>query len=127
MEVLKIKQTEEFPAITLDKDNGVFCIKGESTPENAGRFFTPIINWFKQYHENPNEKTVLEFKFKYYNTATTYMIYEILKIMKRLEEGGKDVMINWYYQEADEEIIDQGMEFAELIDMEFNFISVEKI
>ena len=57
MEALIIKETNDTPAITFDKENNRFEIKGKSLPENVNSFYEPVLKWLEQYFENPNPKT----------------------------------------------------------------------
>ena len=51
MEVIKLKGTDDTPAIILDKENGIFEISGRSLPEDVTTFFEPVLNWLDEYQE----------------------------------------------------------------------------
>ena len=59
MEPLSIKSTEDTPKIILDPLKELFEISGRSLPEDVNQFYKPVIDWFKDYLDNPNPKTVL--------------------------------------------------------------------
>ena len=83
METIKIQGTEDTPKIILDADNKVLEISGRSLPEDVTAFYEPVLNWLNEYSENPNDKTVFNFKLTYFNTASSKLLLDILM---KLEE-----------------------------------------
>ena len=63
---------------------------------------------------------------KYYNTASSKMFYSIIKRMNALFKTGADVEIHWYYQQDDEDMLDQGEYFRDLVDLPFKFFPIDK-
>ncbi|HQK37835.1 MAG TPA: SiaC family regulatory phosphoprotein, partial [Bacteroidales bacterium] len=59
MEPLIITGTDEIPTVILDKEKNLFEISGQSIPEEAISFYSPVIDWFEEYSQNPNSKTIL--------------------------------------------------------------------
>lgn len=122
MERLEIEQSEYTPYAILDKINNVLELGGRSLPENAIDFFDPIIGWLLQYSKKPNPKTFFNFKMEYFNTPSSKKMLDILTIMEEIRDSGIEVIINWYYDRDDKDMIDAGKEFAELVDLKFEFI-----
>ena len=81
MEKLIIQHTEETPSVTLDKDNGVFRISENSYPDDALRFYQPVVEWIKKYCEDPNPETVCEYAFSSVNTSSEKIITKILNML----------------------------------------------
>jgi hypothetical protein len=127
MEVLSIKGSHETPDVLLDKDAGNFSITGKSLPEDVKEFYNPLINWINEYSASPNPETTLKVKMDYFNTASSKMILEIFEIMKEIQDGGHKVCIDWYYQEDDEDMQDAGEDYADIVEVPFNFISYQPI
>ncbi|MEW5847138.1 MAG: SiaC family regulatory phosphoprotein [Bacteroidota bacterium] len=71
MKPLKLLETSDTPEVTLDKERGRFEFYGKIMPENPKEFFEPIIEWFKEYVNDPNPETILTFKLDYFNTAAS--------------------------------------------------------
>ena len=61
---------------------------------------------------------------KYYNTASSKMFFSIIKRMNVLYSSGIDVEIRWYYQKDDEDMLDQGEYFRDLVDLPFKFYAI---
>ena len=122
MEVLCIESTEITPKVILDKDKGIFEMQGKSLPENAKKFYLPIIEWFSLYLDCPNDKTVLLIDFDYFNTASSKMIIIVLSKIRDLQNNGKQVKVIWKYPKLDLELEEAGEEFSVLLSIPFEFI-----
>ncbi len=127
MEVLNIKGTQETPEVMFDKQSGVFSISGKSLPEDVKEFYNPLIEWIENYSNEPNPETKLTVKMEYFNTASSKMLLEIFELFKNLHEGGNNVTVDWYYQEDDEDMQDAGEDYADIVELPFNFISYQTI
>lgn len=122
MEPLIIGATDESPGVNFDKELGKFLIFGKSFPEEARKFFDPIYLWLEEYAKNPNNETRLEFRLEYYNSATSTMLLDILYILERIvNDSGKKASIIWNYLEIDDDMLDSGKEFAEMVNIPFEF------
>lgn len=124
MQVLNIKAREETPEVILNKEDGIFSIKGKSFPEDPFFFYNPILEWVKKYAENPNDKTELYFAITYFNTSSSKIILEIMKCFEIIKkEKNKEVLINWICYSEDEEMIESGEIYAERIDIPLNILA----
>jgi hypothetical protein len=126
MEPLIIGAKDESPGINFDKDIGKFLMFGKSFPEEARRYFDPVILWLEEYIKNPNEKTTFEIRLEYYNSASATMLLEIFYILERIiSDKGKKISICWNYLEVDDDMLDSGKEYSELINIPFKFCVIE--
>jgi hypothetical protein len=126
MEPLIIKATDESPGINFDKDLGKFMIFGKSYPEEVRRFFDPVLLWLEQYAREPNDETKFEFRLEYYNSATATMLLEIIYILERIvNDMEKKVTVIWNYLEADDDMLDTGKEYSEMVNIPFEFKVIE--
>ena len=126
METLKIEATPETPAVLMDKKNGIFEIQGKSFPEEARSFYQPVLNWLEQYGTNPNEQTSLDINLEYYNTSSSKMLLEVFKRIKSLHKNGSSVEIRWHYPEDDEDMLEAGEDYEEILQIPFKYISFEE-
>ena len=118
MDVLNLEGTEDTPKVVLDKPNGNFEISGRSLPADSAEFYQPILDWLAEYKESPNEETPFIFKLEYFNTASSKLILDVLSKLENIE--GASVM--WYYHEDDEDMLEAGEEFEDLVDeVDFDF------
>ena len=123
METIKIQGTEDTPKIILDAGNEILEISGRSLPEDVSSFYEPVLNWLTEYAENPNKKTVFNFKLTYFNTASSKLLLDILMKLEEMNEKGQDVLIRWHYPEDDEDMAEAGEEYADIVDVPFEQVS----
>ena len=123
MEVIKLLGTDDTPGIVLDAGNELFEISGKSMPEDVAAFYGPVLEWLEDYADEPNEKTVFNFKLIYFNTASSKMLLDILLQLEEMVEAGNEVKINWYFPEDDEDMEEAGEEYADIVDIPFEQIS----
>lgn len=125
MESLIYEENTETPGVILDKENQTFKIWGKSFPEEANKFFEPIFNWLEEYIQEPNENTTFVFKLEYFNSASSTRMLEIFYILDRLHKAGHDVTIQWHYLEIDDDMLESGKEFSEMISVPVEFYPYE--
>lgn len=125
MEQYQIQGTYSTPDILLDADKGIFRISGNSYPEDPLQIYMPVINWFKQYIENPLPETTLEFSFLYFSTSSTQLIFELFRMLESIYSDDHKVVVKWYYQADNEEIHENGEDFATLFDIPFEVLEAE--
>ena len=119
METIKIQGTEDTPKIILDAENEIMEISGRSLPEDVSAFYEPVLNWLNEYAENPNKKTIFNFKLTYFNTASSKLLLDILMKLEEMHENGNDILIRWHYPEDDEDMEEAGEEYADIVDVPF--------
>lgn len=124
MNALIIEETKETPRIYFDPNNNVFEISNKSLPEDADKFYLPVINWLENYAANPNSNTNFVFKLEYYNTTSARYVSKIVNILNELNKTA-DVTIQWYFYENDEDMEDNGISFSEMNDVKFELISFQ--
>ncbi len=124
LEALRIEPTFATPDVVLDADSGVFRISGNSYPEDPLPVYIPVIDWFRKYVEHPLPKTVFEFKFTYFSTASTQLIFEIFRMLEEIYKNKYEVLVRWYYSADNDEIHENGIAFSGLFDMPFEVVEV---
>ena len=119
MEPFKLDATDETPTVVLDKNNNIFELSGKSLPEDVTTFYDPILEWL-EYAKIPNELTVFQFKMIYFNTASSKLIMDILLKLEEMVEDGANIKVEWYYQEDDEDMMEAGEEFSDIVEVDFD-------
>jgi hypothetical protein len=117
MDNIFLEQSENSPKVILNKDKALIEFEGKSYPENTFSFYRPITEWLKHYfNNNKDEPITINFKFSYFNSATTQIIFEILDIVENAKV--KEIKIFWFYDEENdnsyEDYEDYSEEFPEL-------------
>ncbi len=122
MDVINIQGTDDTPNVILDKASGQFEISGRSLPEDVNMFYEPILDWIDQYSTDPNDHTEFNFKLEYFNTASSKVILDILLKFEELAEDGKEVVIKWHYHEDEEDMLEAGEEYADIVEIPFDYV-----
>jgi len=123
MEKLKIESTEDSPQIILDRESNILEISGRSLPEDVNTFYEPMMSWIEEYAKDPLDVTVFSFKLTYFNTASSKIILDILTHFEEMIEEGHEVMVRWHYPEEDEDMLEAGEEYSEMVDVPFEMVS----
>ena len=127
MKLLHINATEDTPEINLDPVSGVMEFTGISIPENAPIFYKPVIDWLDDYIKSPNKTTDFVFNIKMISSSSSKIFYDIITKIDQLSEN-KEVCIRvfWYYSIYDDEILEQGHEYKNMLSVFFDLILVEE-
>ena len=123
MELLSIEGTPKTPTVTMNPNTGVIEIKGRSIPENSIEFYKTIIDWIDEYSKSPQPNTVVNIQFEYFNTSSSKCILDVFKKFEMLKKD-KAVVINWYYEEDDEDMLEAGEDYESIIKVPFKMIQI---
>lgn len=126
MKDLKIEKTQSTPYIYFDSAKNLLVIRGESFPENAAKFYAPVLDWLKEYTDTLVDQIVtMEFEIIYFNSSTSKIYMIIFDMMEERVKDGKNIRINWKCDKRNELAIECGEEFKEdLTELPFNIIMV---
>lgn len=125
MDVLSIKATRDTPHVHFDKESGKLELTGRSMPDDARSFFTPLKEWIIKYAQEPQTKTKVVIDLEYFNSASSTMIYELLKELARIQSGGHELEAEWHYLDGDYDMEEAGKIFSEITHIPFSFQSYE--
>ncbi len=109
----------------MDGDNGVIEIKGRSIPENSVEFYKPLIDWLESYSALGGKSTTTNVQLEYFNTSSSKCLLDIFKKLEFLYRKGTTVVINWYYEEDDEDMYEAGEDYATILNVPINLIELE--
>jgi hypothetical protein len=130
MENLYIEPTEISPKVNFDIKNKKFELSGISRPEDVVAFYESIIFKIENYIHQvlKNESTInnlnfdLIFDLNYINSASSKYILQILDLFKHILVKGAKINCTWYYEDADDQILEDGEDLSDVIKMDFNFL-----
>jgi len=124
MENITIEGTTKTPTVEFDGASGVMVIKGRSIPENSIDFYKPLVDWIESYSTSPKDKTVLNMRLEYFNTSSSKCILDVFKKLELIKKAGKEVQIQWHYEEDDEDMLEAGEDYDAIIDIDFDMVKV---
>ena len=126
LEKLFIEQTEFTPEVSFDHVLHELRITGVSRPEDVGNFYNPALSWLNGYKDflaanKASSPIIVEFFFNYFNSASAKMILQLLEIIKEMSDEGNVFVINWIFEDGDEQVKEDGEELAFALDLDFNY------
>ncbi|MDF2669528.1 MAG: hypothetical protein K0R67_1834 [Paenibacillus sp.] len=116
-----ITSTKSTPEVNFDPDNGLLIIRGQSYPENAYKFYEPLLNWLDEYLDKVHADTVvsIELQLPYINTSSTKCFMLLLEKLDAAFLGGSKVQVQWSYNEDNESELECAEEFKEDLSIPF--------
>jgi len=126
MDPIKIEGTPKTPTVDFDSITGKIEIKGRSIPENSIEFYKPLVDWLDKYAGTPKDKTEVCIQLEYFNTSSSKCILDVFKKLENIHKSGKEVVINWYYEEDDEDMLEAGEDYQSILKIPFKMIEIEE-
>jgi len=126
MDSIQIEGTPKTPTIEFDAATGVVSIKGRSIPENSVEFYKPMVDWLDECASQAKEKTEVNIQLEYFNTSSSKCILDVFKKLEVIKKGGNEVVINWFYEEDDEDMLEAGEDYQSIISIPFEMIETEE-
>ena len=121
------EQTPKTPLINFDPATGVFELNGKSVPENSVIYYKPLFDWVDGYVQNPAKTTTLNIQLDYFNTSSAKCIVDLFRKIEQIGKNGKgEAVINWMYNEPDEDMLEAGEDYKSIIKIPFNLVVFNK-
>jgi len=124
--------TEFTPGAEFSNITGLFELTGVSRPENVSSFYNQLIAWLRAFEQEslrtgewPKQPITLNIKLTYCNSASSKYIFQIMEMIISWSKYGKSPIIDWYYDEGDDKMRDDGQDLADALDYEFNYIPLD--
>ncbi len=124
MEPISIEGTPRTPTVKFDSIQGLIEIKGRSNPEDPIVFYKPLIDWLEEYAKNPGDKTIVNLQLEYFNSSSSKCLLLVLKKLEAIYKAKHEVVINWYYEKGDEEILEAGEDYKFFTGIPFKMIEI---
>lgn len=125
MEKLIVRPTRITPLIYFDPNRGLLELRGKSSPENSIQFYSNLISDLEEFGRNGKQNLIANFKFEYFNTSSSKCLFDIFRKLNIVKENGFELSINWYYEEDDEDMLEAGEDYADLLGIEFNYVETQ--
>ncbi len=117
-----VKRTFNTPEIELIPAEGILRIEGRSIPEDPGEYYDVIMQKMEDYYKNPQKVTRFDIKLEYINSGSSKYMLELLRIAKKHYDLGSDCIVNWFYEEDDESILELGQHYKNTIKIPFKMV-----
>ena len=123
MENLFIEGHEERPTINFNAETSVLEITDSSYPEYTNEIYNPVMEWLEAYLSEAGKEITFNFKLDYFNTSTSFRFQQIINQLNAYQLDGKgSVTVNWYYEEGDIDMLENGEDYSKDSKVPFNLI-----
>lgn len=101
--IQSFQETPYFPEIRCDYDTAECRISGESYMEDARKFYSPVTEWIRKTAETKREVRLF-IRLIYFNTSTSRILLQLLKMLAGFKEQGINVQVEWAYPQDDPDL-----------------------
>jgi len=123
LHILPTDNTPEF----IFRPDGMIKIRGRGLFGNRTETTDQLGNWIDEYITNPAEITYVILAFEYLNSfSTTLLVSMLRKFSQVLIQSGK-LVVQWYYEEDDEDILERGEYISSTFNIPIIFILTNHI
>jgi len=125
MRALFIEPTSKTPAINFDEGESILHIIGRSIPEDPERFYTPMMDWIREYLLISGNDLELQVVLEYINSGSTKYILEVLRELEDLSGKTNQVSVQWCYESGDDSIMELGEHFKDVVPIPIKLVEIE--
>lgn len=126
MDSYSIIGTPKTPTIRFDPFTGSLEIKGRSTPEDPIEFYRPLLDALSKLSVTSSPRCVVTIAFEYFSTSSSRCIYNVFKKLEGYSKAGGAVVVNWLYEEDDDEFLEVGEDFQAILEIPFKMVPIKK-
>jgi len=123
-ETVTIEPTEITPLFNFDLKSGLMEFSGRSLPSAAQRFYNPILDEIEIAFDRGIKSLTANFALEYFNSSSSKCLFNILKKLATYQHNGKNVVINWFYEECDDDMKETGKDYENKLGIPFNYIQI---
>ena len=128
MRKLILEKTTSSPMVILDPEKEVYMISGESRPPDVREFYDQILSWLQEFSLfllGPDYKkgpVIFNFNFEYFNSSSGKLILDICKVLAGLRLKGINIIVKWYHEKEDGDMLEVGKEMSRIVKFPFEYI-----
>ena len=123
---LHILPTHNTPEFIISPD-GIIKIKGRALFVDNTEIPEQIMNGFEAYFSNPAETTYVIIAIEYINSYSTTILVSILSKLSQVILQLKKLVIHWYYEEDDEDMLELGKYISQICNIPIEFVMINDI
>lgn len=119
-----ILPTDKTPEVIFDAE-GTLTIKGRGMALNRTSPSEKLLNCIDKYLQNPARTTTIIISMEYLNSSSTQILVAIIKRLSQVIAQGKILVVKWYYDKEDDDILERGHHISEAFNIPIEFIPVK--
>ena len=112
MNPLHIPATASSPEVEFRFDSHQLALRGESFPENAAAFYSPLIAALREFLALPDQdrQLTVEVALTYFNSSSTKMLFTLFDLLDKSAATGRRISLDWQFDAEDDTIREFGEE-----------------
>lgn len=119
-----ILATDKTPEVIFDSE-GTLSIKGRAMALNRTAPSEKLLDCIDKYLQNPARTTTVTIALEYLNSFGTQIIVAIIRKLSGVVQQGKILVVKWYYDAEDDDILERGHHISETFDIPIEFIPIK--
>lgn len=117
--------SRDTPYIHFHANTGQLVVHGKSMPEDPRSIYDVLIRKLDGFIESTQIAISVSIKMEYFNTSSSKCIWEVLRALKNSDSVDTPLRIQWHYEEEDEDMLEAGRDYSELLNIEFDYYNYE--
>lgn len=126
LEKVHILPTANTPEVLLNPE-GHIKIKGRGLVINKIEIPEQITKWIDAYVDSPPDITNVIIAFEYLNSYITTILVSILLKLLKVNQLNKKIIIDWYFEDGDDDILERGEYISSTYNINFNLCMTDDI
>ena len=118
-----LEGTTKSPTVNCDATNGTIEIKGRIISTSSLHTLDLVSEWLEEFAKMPFKPTTINIQLEYFSNDYASRLLSIFHILNSIYKNNKQLVINWYYEEGDKEMLEAGGIFSKLCDVPFKMIA----
>lgn len=123
---IHILPTDTAPEFIFGPD-GMLKIRGRGLYSNCSEVSAEVDRWIDKYLVDPAEVTYLIIALEYLNSFSTAILVSIIRKLNRVVLQSKKLVIQWYYEDDDEDMLERGEYISITFDIPITFIETDHL
>ena len=119
-----ILPTDKTPEFMFNAE-GTLSIKGRAMALNRTAPSDKLLDCIDRYLKNPARTTTVTIALEYLNSFGTQIIVAIIRKLSGVVQQGKILVVKWYYDAEDDDILERGHHISETFDIPIEFIPIK--
>lgn len=122
---IRIPAEHDKPEIDFRFSQHRLAIRGESYPENAALFYTPLVGAVGSYlGATQGAQITVDVDLVYFNSSSTKVLLGLFEMLNRAGEHNR-ITLHWHFDPEDETVQEFGADLAEDCDL-ITYVPMEK-
>lgn len=104
--MLNIAPTRTTPGVDFDLSKANLALYGCSTPENAGAFYGPMLQWLEDHLPAASGPLTFDVRLTFFNSSSLKGLFKVMEQVQVARTAGTAIDVRWYAEADDDVVVD---------------------